>query len=262
MVVGKIDATGKMNGRPELNVRLSDPAQFEPMLHAALNRLPEQPLRPQIAESSLRHFQQMVTAMRLSVERAEPGTITLGTDGKLKTVVDIDAGEHGTSVLAEIELTPNTPFNPDYTLTLDRQWQRTVDKLDAAGLKLKVVKDGKPTNRNQKEIVTYDSETDIPEKDRWGQARIDLVNSLLPVRDLIKRQLVAGGRGRACQPNRGQPRKAQRGLRQLRLEVRPDARAKGLQGRAHHAGRRAGAGGGGGRGARRAKRHPTKNRPL
>ena len=203
MVVGKIDATGKMNGRPELNVRLSDPAQFEPMLHAALNRLPEQPLRPQVAESSLRHFQQMVTAMRLSVERAEPGAITLGIDGKLKTVVDIDAGEHGTSVLAEIELTPNTPFNPEYTLTLDRKWQRTVDKLDAAGRKLKVVKDGKPTNRNQKETVTYDSEKDIPEKDRWGQARIDLVKQPSARPRPHKAPACAGGRGRACQPNRG-----------------------------------------------------------
>ncbi len=189
MVVGKIDATGSMNGRPELSVRLADPAQFEPMLHAALDRLPKQPLRQDIAGSSLRHFEQMVTAMQLSVDRAEPGAITLAPDGKLKTVVDIDAGERAKSILTEIELTANTPFNPDYTLTLDRKWQRTGDKLDEAGKKIKVIRDGKATTRNQKETITYESENDIPVEDRWGQARIDLVSSLLPVRDLLKRQL-------------------------------------------------------------------------
>ena len=47
MVVGKIDASGKMNaGRPELNVRLEDAAQFEPMLQAAIDRLPQPPRAP------------------------------------------------------------------------------------------------------------------------------------------------------------------------------------------------------------------------
>ena len=159
------------------------------MLHAALDRLPKQPRRLGYRRISLRHFEQMVMAMQLSVDRAEPGAITRVTDGKLKTVVDIDAGERAKSVLTEIELTPNTPFNPDYALTLDRKWQRTGDKLDEAGKKIKVIRDGKATTRNQKETITYESENDIPVEDRWGQARIDLVSSLLPVRDLLKRQL-------------------------------------------------------------------------
>ena len=190
MVVGKIDATGTMNRRAELNVRLADPARFAPLLHEAIGRLPQTAPQPGLAQSSVRHFARMVTAMRLAADRAEPGQVKVDKDGKLRIIADIDAGEQGKSVLTEIELTKDTPFNPEYSLNLDGKWQRTTDKLDEAGKKIKVKKDGKETNRNEKQTAIFANEKNIPEKDRWGAARIELLRDLLPVRDLMKQQFM------------------------------------------------------------------------
>ena len=104
-------------------------------------------------------------------------------------MIHTDGGGGGKLMLTEIELTAATPFNPDYTLGLDGTWRRTVDKLDEAGRKIKIKRDGKDTTRNEKETITYEDKASIPERDRWGRARIELVSALLPVRDRMKRQL-------------------------------------------------------------------------
>lgn len=191
MVIGKIDATGTMNRRAELNVRLENPAELEDRLNKAIDRLPRRAPSNEVAESSRKYYKTMVEGMKLAIQRAEPGAVRQDLDGSLKTVVDMDAGEgNAKSVLREITLTADTPFNPDYTMNLDGQWQRTLDVLDDKGNKIKVVNDeGKTTNRNAKEVKIY-SEADIPAKDKWGAQRVAAVRAMLPIRNLIKRQLL------------------------------------------------------------------------
>ena len=202
MVVGKIDATGTMQARPALNVRLDNPAEFEARLNKAIDRLPKVDPDKGLAEASRKHYKVMAEGMKLAIARAEPGAIRQDLDSKLKTVIDMDGGEGSTkSVLREIELTPETPFNPEYTMTLDGKWQRTMDVLDEKGKPTKIMKDSiginadgqevairTPTNRNVKQVVTYDSLADIPEKDKWGDKRVAAVRAMLPIRNLMKRQ--------------------------------------------------------------------------
>ena len=213
MVVGDINATGTMNRRAELNVQLKNPEEFQSRLDAAIEGLPKLDPNEEIAASSLVHYRVMADGMRLAVERAEPGRIQKTVDGELKTVLDMDGGE-GTakSILREITLTKDTPFNSDYTMNIDGKWQRTIDVLEPEelgpdGTPLKVMgedgklhkqkrkpvkvlgEDGKPTNRNLKETIVYENESDIPERDKWGERNVAAVDAMLPIRGRFKEQL-------------------------------------------------------------------------
>lgn len=191
MVVGKIDASGSMNARASLNVRLENPAEFDDRLNKAIERLPRAAPADDVAENSLRHFDKMVSGMKLAVARAEPGQVRATADGALKTVVYIDAGEAAKSMMHEIVLSETTPFSPDYTYRLDGKWQRTSDVKGADGKPVKALDaEGKPTRFNAKQTTVYENEADIPEKDRWGAERIARVRGMLPIRNLMKRQIV------------------------------------------------------------------------
>ena len=190
MVVGEINATGTMYGSgASLNVTLDDPTKFRSLFDAAVARLPKGRPMHDVAEASRDQFALMAEAMRLAVDQVEVGAITL--KGGLHTVVSVDAGDRGKSLLREIPLTETTPFAPDYSYTIDGKWQRTEDVLTPDGKPVKVLdENGKPTNRNTKRTVTFDSEKDIPARHQWGKARIAAVTDMLPIKDLLKKQLV------------------------------------------------------------------------
>ena len=194
MVVGRINATGTMNQRADLNVTLDDPKQYQALIDRAVGMLPQGQPVPSIGEKTLQHYEAMAEAMRLSAERAEPGRVTLDLDGRLKMVVDID-GPSGKPLMREVPLVPGTPFPTDYSYTMDGKWQRTVDVKGADGKPLKVEKDGRATNRNQKRVITYDRLSDIPAKDRWGAERVQVMRDLLPLRDAMKRQIILESSG-------------------------------------------------------------------
>ena len=195
MVIGEINATGTMNQRADLNVTLADPAQFKPLLDKAVARLPQGRAASDLTERTVRHFEIMANAMRLEAQRAEVGSVQIDVDKNLKMVIDLDGGDLGKSLKREIVLTENTPFNEEYSLGVDGKWQRTIDKLGADGKPMKVVTDGRITNRNQKETITFERETDIPAKDRWGKDRIAALRDMLAIRDAMKRQLALESQG-------------------------------------------------------------------
>ena len=193
MVLGTMDASGTMNNRAELNVRLGNPQELAARLEAAVQQLPQLEPVDDLAGRTLEQFEQMATAMRLAVNRAEPGAVQRDKDGKLKVVLEMDdaTGDTRKALLTEIELTKDTPFNEEYTLLTDGKWQRTEDLLDAEGKPVKKLKkDGTPSNLNEKTVVVYDSLAKIPAEDKWGAARIELVSDMLPLRDAFKRQMM------------------------------------------------------------------------
>jgi N12 class adenine-specific DNA methylase len=191
MVIGKINATGTMNARADLNVTLDDPAKFLPMLDAAVSRLPEADPMEDAADASLRHFELMADAMRLAVNRVEVGAINRTADGVLRMVVDTDGGDLGKSILREIDLTADTPFNEEYTLRVDGKWEMTSTVDGPDGKPAKVLDtEGKPTKANLKVTTVFENLADIPARHRWGADRIALVSDLLPIKNLMKRQLV------------------------------------------------------------------------
>lgn len=193
MVIGRMDASGTMNGRRELNVVLEDTSAFATMLDKAVQQLPERAPVDAVAQRTLAQFDQLATAMRLAVDRAEPGAVRSTLDGQLKVVLEMDdpEGNSRKTLLTEFDLNAETPWEEGYTLRSDGKWQREDDKLGEDGKPIKQLKkDGTPSNLNVKEITVYDDLAQIPEKHKWGAARIAVITDLLPLRDGLKRQLM------------------------------------------------------------------------
>lgn len=193
MVIGRMDASGTMNGRRELNVVLEDTSAFATMLDKAVQQLPERAPVDAVAQRTLAQFDQLATAMRLAVNRAEPGAVRRTLDGQLKVVLEMDdpEGNSRKTLLTEFDLNAETPWEEGYTLRSDGKWQREDDKLGEDGKPIKQLKkDGTPSNLNVKEITVYDDLAQIPEKHKWGAARIAVITDLLPLRDGLKHQLM------------------------------------------------------------------------
>ena len=192
MVVGRMDASSTMQARVGLNVKLDDPSTLPQRLDAAIALLPEVVPKNDVQERTAKNFALMATSLRLAVRRAEPGGISVTPEGQLKLVVDVDGGDMGKSVLTEITLDEKIPYAPDYQLNTDGKWQRVTDKLGADGKPVKQVnpKTGKPSMRNEKELTIFESAADIPANHQWGAERIAMVRAMLPIRDLMKRQLM------------------------------------------------------------------------
>jgi N12 class adenine-specific DNA methylase len=191
-VVGTMDASGTMNNRAGLNVRLEDPSTFVQRLNQAIESLPTRAPVDAVAQRTMAQFEQMATGMRLAINRAEPGAVTRTAEGQLKVVVEMDdPNQSRKTILDEIVLTADIPFSEEYSLRTDGKWQREEDVIGVDGKPVKKAKkDGSPSNFNEKKIAVYDNLSAIPNKDKWGKDRIAIITDMLPVRDAIKRQLV------------------------------------------------------------------------
>lgn len=193
MVLGTMDASGTMNGRADLNVRLANPADMARLMDEAIAQLPERAPMDAVAQRTMEQFEQMATAMRLAVNRADPGAVSRTPEGMLKIVLEMDdvSGSNAKPLLTELSLTADTPFSEEYTLRSDGKWQVQEDVLGEDGKPVKKVsKLGKVTNQNEKKITAYDSLANIPAKDKWGSKRIELITDMLPLRDGFKRQMM------------------------------------------------------------------------
>lgn len=98
----------------------------------------------------------MAKAVELYLRRAEPGAVTEDQDGKLKYVVDVDHPS-GRAMLAEIELTEDTPFSAKFSYNHNGKWQYLEDRVDEQGKKVKVQNpDGTTSRRNVKDLVVVE----------------------------------------------------------------------------------------------------------
>jgi N12 class adenine-specific DNA methylase len=186
-IVGTLDASGTMNRRQELNVTLEDVSTLQKRMDAALANVSGSFAgRP---DATMAQFDAMAEGMRLALRNAREGDVVVNEDGALKVVLSTRDGD--ASLLRELDLTPDTPFNTDYDLRPDGKWERTVDVKGEDGKPLKVVnEEGKATKRNQKETIVYDSLEQIPAKDRWGETRIAQVRDMVGLIEALRRQLV------------------------------------------------------------------------
>ena len=196
-VVGTMDASGTMNARADLNVRLDDIGTFEQRLGQAVSRLPKRDPGDAVAQRTMAQIEQLATAMRLSIARAEPGAVRKTQDGTLKVVVEMDdVAQDRKTLLSEMTLTEDTPFSEEYTLRSDGKWLREEDLKDKHGNVVKRLKaDGTPSRYNEKRIVVHDDTSSIPAKHKWGAKRIAMLSDMLPIRDAFKRQLMLESSG-------------------------------------------------------------------
>lgn len=190
-MIGKLDASGTMNGRAGLNVTMEDPSAFRAQLNEAIEAMPSIEPNDTIAAQTLAGYASMSESLDLSARNAEPGGVRIAEGDALKMVIDVDAGADAKTMLLEIDLDESTPFNSEYSMTKDRKWQITEDVIGENGKPVKVLKaDGTPSTRNVKTVKVFDGLSGINTKHLWGKDRIQILRDMLPIRDLFKRQLV------------------------------------------------------------------------
>jgi N12 class adenine-specific DNA methylase len=190
-VIGKLDASGTMNGRAGLNVTMENPKAFTEQLNAAIEAMQEAQPVDGIVERTQAGYAAMSESLALAARNAEPGEVRVDENGALKMVIDAETLGDSKSMMLELDLNEDTPWHPDYSYRADRKWQITEDVTDENGKPVKQKKaDGTLSTRNQKTVTVLDSTAAIPAKRKWGAKRIELLKALLPIKHLMKRQFV------------------------------------------------------------------------
>lgn len=190
-MIGRLDASGTMNGRAGLNVTMDDPKAFAEQLNAAIEAMPQVQPVDGIVERTKAGYAAMSESLTLAARNAEPGEVRVDENGMLKMVIDAETLGDSKSMLLELDLTEETPWHSDYSYRADRKWQITEDVKDEAGKPVKQKKaDGTTSTRNQKRITVLENTADIPTKRKWGAKRIEVLRALIPVKQLMKRQFM------------------------------------------------------------------------
>lgn len=188
LVLGDIAATGTMRRKNELNVTLPA-ADIAQRLDIAINSIPAAAPRDTIATRTAERFETLAKAMEMAVRGVEPGSVTLSPDGKLMAALEqVDADDN--VILAEVEITADTPYPSAYFLGTDGKWRRETDVLDDKGKPVKVkTPEGKVTARNEKQIEVITNPDSIAAAAKWGAKRVEQLRDMLPIRDAFRRQV-------------------------------------------------------------------------
>ena len=189
MILGTLERSGKMQFKNDITVRPHD-ADLSGLLAEAISRLPEnimQSDRSAIAASLERH-KAMSDGLRISLSGQEAGSIVVTKDGTLEQVVERETPE-GEYELAKRLLTPESPWSESLYQDANGNWYTITAKLDEAGNKVKVVKNGKATNLNVYERNVFASTADIPKGLLLGPKRYERLVKLVGLRDLMVAQI-------------------------------------------------------------------------
>ena len=184
MVLGTMDMTGKMQMGASLRVHLPKGADFDALLQGAIDRLPRDAAEPLLdpVQAAADRFENMVGALRVAMEGREPGSVRFEADGRLVQVVERETPE-GEYELTTREITAQSAWSNQLMQAADGRYFRMVEKLDAAGNK---VKDGRS---NVYERESFATDADIPASMRLGEAKFDRLKEMVRLRDLLSQQL-------------------------------------------------------------------------
>lgn len=189
MILGTLERSGKMQFKNDITVRPHD-ADLSGLLAEAISRLPEnimQSDRSAIAASLERH-KAMSDGLRISLSGQEAGSIVVTKDGTLEQVVERETPE-GEYELAKRLLTPESPWSESLYQDANGNWYTITAKLDEAGNKVKLVKNGKATKLNVYERNVFASTADIPKGLLLGPKRYERLVKLVGLRDLMVAQI-------------------------------------------------------------------------
>jgi len=189
-ILGVLERSGSMARGKDVTVRLDDPSRLPEMLATAVARLPERSPRVYDPVAAIERHKSMSEALRISLSGDEPGAIALTPDGKLKRTIErMTPG--GTFELAHIEVTADTPWADSLMRDVDGGWHHEVEVKGPDGKAVKVLdENGRPTRNNQREIVVYKTDADVPSNLRLGKTGFDRLTRLAVLRDVLRRQIV------------------------------------------------------------------------
>ena len=213
MIAGRLERSGSMRQQNDIDVKLAKGDTLEQALEDRMRHLPEMVAPTRSAEIDKRTMEAhkfLGESLSLYATGAEVGAIRFEPDGSLSHVVE-RVGEDGQSAITKITVNERTPWSPQLAMTLAGKWYRTVPQFDAKGKPVKVMKDGKPTNRNLYKREVFENESDVPDSLRLGPSKFERMKRLIGIRDVLVEQInleVNAASVDAMEGNRAKLRKA------------------------------------------------------
>jgi predicted RNA methylase len=190
MIVGRLERSGTMREKGEVNVKLAKEENFEEKLRQAIANLPEGIMaqEPDAIQKAIARHKEMSDALRIALAGHDHGSMFF-EEGTLVRVVERET-ENGGHELVKQPVTANTPWSRQLSLDDKGRWFREHPKLDAQGKPVKALnEEGKLTNRNVIERQTFERDADVPKTLRLGDAGLAKVRDLVEFRDLMRRQI-------------------------------------------------------------------------
>ncbi|MFA5951549.1 MAG: LPD38 domain-containing protein [Hyphomicrobium sp.] len=200
MVMGKLERSGTMRTKEEVNVTLPKGTDLGAMLNKAIQSLPRDvlDLHQEVMDATLKRHQSMGESLAIALAGHEIGHVQR-EDGKLVHVSERETPAGGFEPIKRT-ITADTPWSRDLVMDADGKYYVLDAKVDAKGAK---VKEGK---RNVYERKYFEGNV-VPSGMRLGQARLEKLGGLVTLRDLVKRQLVLESEDAAADEMEGNRKK-------------------------------------------------------
>ncbi|MCA1458106.1 hypothetical protein I6F35_33775 [Bradyrhizobium sp. BRP22] len=182
MVMGKLERSGAMRQKGEVNVTLANGADLGAMLRKAIQRLPRDvlDLHQDVMDATLKRYQTMAESLGIALAGHEVGHVER-TDGKLYQITERETPTGGYEPIKRA-ITPDSPWSRQLLMDAERRWYTLEPKVDEKGAKVKA------GARNVYERKYFEG-NQVPAAMRLGKAKYDKLSALVTLRDLTKRQL-------------------------------------------------------------------------
>lgn len=182
MVMGKLERSGTMREKGEVNVTLAKGADLGAMLRKAIQTLPRNvlDLHQDVMDATLKRYQTMGESLEIALAGHEIGHVEQ-TDGKLYQISERETPTGGYEPVKR-EITPDSPWSRQLLMDSEGRWYTLEPKVDAKGAKVKT------GARNVYERSYFEGNA-VPAAMRLGKAKYDKLKALVNLRDLTKRQL-------------------------------------------------------------------------
>jgi len=154
-IIGQLDRSGSMAHGRDVTVHLKDGQNLKDELTRRVNALPMGVVKIEaVQERTQQAFSDLQESIGLALRGAEVGSVVRNNRGELVQVYEREA-EGGGDLLAQRSITAEAPWHNSLQQDEQGNWYEMVDKLDDKGKPVKVVSNGKVTNRNVKIKKAY-----------------------------------------------------------------------------------------------------------
>lgn len=185
MVMGRLERSGSMRQKGDVNVKLEPGSNFAEMLDAAIDRLPQNvlDLHKDAIDRSIARHKTMSESLEIALSGNEVGHVERNAEGKLIQISERETPSGGYEPVRR-EITAESPWSRQLLMDKDGNWYTLEPAVDEKGAKVKA-KGGRNVYERK-----YFANNVVPASMRLGKTKFDRLSDLVAIRDLVKRQLV------------------------------------------------------------------------
>jgi N12 class adenine-specific DNA methylase len=184
MIVGRLERSGTMRGKEEVNVKLAKDADFAGMLDAAVENLPKNKINldNEAIDNTLERYKTLADSIQIALAGHEVGHVEFNDRGQLTQISERETPSGDYEPTRRV-LNAQSPWSRKLLMDPNGQWYTLEPKLNAKGEKVKT------GLRLVYERKTF-PDNKVPENLRLGQQRYDRLADLARLRDLTRKQIV------------------------------------------------------------------------